>query len=510
MEKQKIVIHWFRRDLRLNDNAALYQALSSGFAVIPLFIFDTQILDRINSQTQSGSEIKSFKGRDSIIAGRDSIIAGRDDRRVDFIHRALSAIQQTLSLKGSSLLTSYGNPTEVFKQLLSLFSIVTVYCNEDYEPYAIDRDNSVETLLKQAGAKLVRVKDQVIFEKSEILKPDGSPYTVFTSYSKRWTEALFKTKDEALRSYPSGNFINRFISAETLQNILKENKLADSRVVDSLAAPYTGLISLEQIGFKKSDPELSGVVLPWKNGFSPQGYAQQLVNRELISLYHLTRNTPSLKGTSLLSTHLRFGSVSTRELVATALEVNKVWLNELIWREFFKMILFHFPYVTDSPFKRKYRFIQWRNDAAELERWCSGTTGYPIVDAGMRELNQTGLMHNRVRMITASFLVKHLLIDWRVGEAYFAEKLLDYDLSSNNGNWQWAAGCGCDAAPYFRIFNPWEQTKKFDPQMLYIHKWVPELSSGADSGINYPEPVVEHKKARERALMVYKNGLQER
>ena len=490
MEKQKIVIHWFRRDLRLNDNSALYKALCSGFPVVPLFIFDTTILDELQSHTEA-----------------DGLTS---DKRVDFIHRALSAIQETLSGRGSSLLTAHSSPIEVFEKLLSLFSIVTVYCNEDYEPYAIERDNSVETILKYSGAKLVRVKDQVIFDKREILKSDGSPYTIFTPYSKRWADKLAENRDEALRSYPSEDHLEKLIPIDNLKNHINgDNQLYWQADVNS-AELKIGLLSLEQIGFKKSDLELSGVVLPWKSDDSPCGYTQQLLNSEIITSYHLTRDIPSLKGTSLLSTHLRFGTVSTRELVAKALITNKVWLNELIWREFFKMILFHFPYVTDAPFKRKYRFIQWRNDETELQRWCNGTTGYPIVDAGMRELNQTGLMHNRVRMITASFLVKHLLIDWRVGEAYFAQKLLDYDLSSNNGNWQWAAGCGCDAAPYFRIFNPWEQTKKFDPNMLYIQKWVPELNSGTDGSTIYPEPVIEHKKARERALMVYKNGLMER
>jgi deoxyribodipyrimidine photo-lyase len=489
MDKLKIAIHWFRRDLRINDNAALYKALCSGLPVVPLFIFDTQILDNIKLQIETGSVINSLKMT-------DANTAETGDKRVDFIHRALSAIQQTLSHNGSSLLTVNGNPVKVFEKLLSIFNIVTVYCNEDYEPYAIERDNKIETILNKLGAKLVRVKDQVIFEKREILKSDGSPYTVFTPYSKKWTEALSITKDESLRPYNTANHIDNFISLETLKNLLNGSSAGVGHNKDE---PCIGLLTLKQIGFKKTDLELSGVVLPWQDGFSS----------EIISSYHLTRNFPALRGTSMLSTHLRFGTVSTRELVAIALEKNRVWLNELIWREFFKMIMFHFPYVTDEPFKKKYRFIQWRNDAAELERWCNGTTGYPIVDAGMRELNQTGLMHNRVRMITASFLIKHLLIDWRVGEAYFAQKLLDYDLSSNNGNWQWAAGCGCDAAPYFRVFNPWEQTKRFDPQMEYIKKWVPEaVNTGDDSGFNeYPAPVIEHKKARERALEVYKNSL---
>jgi deoxyribodipyrimidine photo-lyase len=425
--KRQVTVFWFRRDLRLEDNAGLYAALQTGLPVLPLFIFDTEILSQL---------------------------ADKHDKRVDFIHEALAAIDTQLKTIGSSLCIKYGKPVDIFEKLCTEYEIKSVFANRDYEPYALTRDSGVETLLLNKGVDFLTFKDQVIFEHDEILKSNGEPYTVFTPYSKAWKQRLDANH---YRPYPS----------ESGQNYLQ------------FSARFP---KIEEFGFFKTNIVFSAPT----------------IETPLISDYDKTRNFPSLKGTSELSTHLRFGTVSIRRLAAIALKTNETWLNELIWREFFKSILMHFPYVANGAFKRKFEDIPWRNNENEFARWCEGQTGYPIVDAGMRQLNETGWMHNRVRMITASFLTKHLLIDWRWGEAYFATKLLDYDLSANNGNWQWAAGCGCDAAPYFRIFNPAEQTKKFDPDLLYIRRWIPELDS-----FEYPQPMVEHTFARNRALNTF-------
>jgi deoxyribodipyrimidine photo-lyase len=425
----KINVFWFRRDLRLEDNVGLYHALKSEFNVLPIFIFDEEILDQL---------------------------ADKSDRRVDYIHQALSKMNDELKEQNSCLKTFYGKPLEIFKQLIESFDIDTVFCNRDYEPQAIKRDAETADFLNKNQIKFLDYKDQVIFEKNEVVKSDNSPYTVFTPYSKKWKEILNTQKIEKFNS----NFKNLLP--------LKSEKI----------------LSLKEIGFKKTDLEFKAPTLESK----------------IIDSYDKFRDFPALNHTTHLGIALRFGTISVRKCVEFALKHNAVWLNELIWREFFMQILFHFPHVVQTCFKTKYENIKWRNDEKEFKRWCEGKTGYPIVDAGMRQLNETGFMHNRVRMITASFLTKHLLIDWRWGEAYFAEKLLDYELSSNNGNWQWAAGCGCDAAPYFRVFSPEAQTDKFDKDLEYIKEWLPE---------NYNEkPIVEHKLARERALKVYKAGLE--
>ncbi len=434
MTKEPIAIFWFRRDLRLEDNAGLYHALRSGYRVLPLFIFDINIPDRLDD---------------------------RKDRRISFILGALEALQEKMTAAGTSLMVLHDTPENAIRKTMSDFDVKAVFANHDYEPYAVTRDRHVAGILKESGIPFYTFKDQVIFEKDEVVKSDGTPYTVFTPYSRAWKRTL--TEDHK-RSYPSEKLAGKFLKTEPLP-----------------------LPSFEDIGFNRTDYEFK----------APE------INTDIIRDYHRTRDMPSLKGTTRLGVHLRFGTVSIRELVRTAVDLNDVWLNELIWREFFMSILWHFPHVTDNSFKKKYDNIIWRNNEDEFERWCTGKTGYPIVDAGMRELNETGFMHNRVRMITASFLTKHLLIDWRWGEAYFADKLLDYELSSNNGNWQWAAGSGCDAAPYFRIFNPYEQTRKFDPDMAYTRRWVPELNTPA-----YPQIIVEHTFARERAIMAYKQALQ--
>lgn len=433
MSKMSVSIFWFRRDLRLEDNHGLYQALQGPYPVLPIFIFDKHILEDL---------------------------ADKSDRRVDFIHQALKQIDASLKLVGSNLHIIHETPSNAFNQLIQTYDIRALYANKDYEPYARSRDQEIEKQLAHVQATSHWFKDQVLFEAGQILKENKLPYTIYTPFSKQWKSKFTPTQ---LTGYPS---------EKSLDNLLK-----------SPAKPF---ISIESIGFQKTD-------------FT---YTTPQIPTDIIQKYDQTRNIPAIKGTSAMSVHLRFGTISIRKAAKVAFESNEQWLNELIWREFFMTILFHFPQVVNNSFKSKYDKIQWRNHEAEFKRWCEGKTGYPIVDAGMRELNATGLMHNRVRMIVASFLTKHLLIDWRWGEAYFASKLLDYDLSANNGNWQWAAGCGCDAAPYFRIFNPAEQTKKFDPQGLYIRKWVPELNE-----LNYPTPMIEHKFARERVLREYKEAL---
>ena len=427
-----VTIFWFRRDLRLSDNAGLYHALRSD-NVVPVFIFNTDILDDLQD---------------------------KQDKRVVFINDALLFMQQALIKTGSSLHVLHGKPLECFRQLIEIYPIATVYTNHDYEPYAQERDKTIAAFLNEKGITFHSYKDQVIFEKNEVVKDNKEPYTVYTPYSRKWKEKL---NDFYLKPYPTEKYFGNF---------LKQAPIA--------------IPSLADIGFKEIAYNIPAPVL----------------DENIARTYDETRNYPAISGTTRLSVHLRFGTISIRKLAAEAKELNEQLLNELIWREFYQMILWHFPHVVAGSFKKEYDNIQWRNNEQEFEKWCKGETGYPIVDAGMRELNATGYVHNRVRMIVSSFLTKDLLIDWRWGEAYFAEKLLDYDLAANNGGWQWAAGSGCDAAPYFRIFNPTLQTEKFDPQHLYIKKWVPEYDS-----LSYPPPVVDHKAAKERCLAAYRKAL---
>ena len=427
-------IFWFRRDLRLDDNAGLYHALKSSLPVVPVFIFDTDILNKLDDES---------------------------DRRVEFIHAALESMQEKLVAMGTSLEVYHGTAIDTFKKLLSTYSINAVFTNHDYEPYARKRDGSIAALLKANGISFNTFKDQVIFEKDEVVKDNGTPYTVFTPYSRKWKATLI---DFHLNPYPIKTCFNNFFKQQPRQ-----------------------IPSLGSIGFKATRKSFPSKTLP----------------EDLVAHYKEQRDFPGIAGTSKLGVHLRFGTISCRALAAKARELSETYLNELIWRDFYHMILWHFPQVGEGrAFKPHYDIIEWRHDEGEFERWCNGQTGYPIVDAGMRELNETGFMHNRVRMIVASFLAKHLLLDWRLGEAYFAEKLLDFDLAANNGGWQWAAGSGCDAAPYFRIFNPYLQTKKFDPELKYIKKWVPEFQE-----FNYPKPIIEHEVARKRSLEVYARGL---
>lgn len=428
----KINIFWFRRDLRLIDNHGLYEALQSELHVLPIFIFDTEILNQLEN---------------------------KEDKRVDFIFQALEKLNEYLEKQGKSIQIFYGKPLEIYENLSQQYEIGNVFCNEDYEPYAIKRDQEIKDFLASKNINFYQFKDQVIFQKDEITKADGKPYTVYTPYSKQW---LLKFNDQNLEFFASEKKL------ENLLNIEKQN------------------ITLENIGFKKTN----------------YLFENPKINLEILEKYQETRDFPTLE-TSQISVHLRFGTFSIRKLVKLASELNdNTYLKELIWREFFMQILWHFPKVIHHSFKEKYDNIAWENNEELFQKWCEGKTGYPIVDAGMRELNETGLMHNRVRMVCASFLTKHLITDWRIGEAYFAEKLMDYDLSANNGNWQWSAGSGCDAAPYFRVFNPEEQQKKFDPKFIYIKKWVKEFGTSA-----YPKPIIEHKFARERALKRYKEGL---
>lgn len=434
--KNPIHIFWFRRDLRMEDNAGLFHSLNAGLPVLPLFIFDTNILNELV----------------------------QDDARVTFIHQQLEKINHSLGTSGSRLLVKHGEPLAVWKELLKDYKIAGVFVNHDYEPYAIKRDKSIEELLKSRQVIFKTFKDQVIFEKDEVIKDDRNLYTVYTPYMNKW--------------------MNRF----------KENPLHTFNIVPHqdgfFKTAWSEIPSLSDIGF-----EASKVIVP-----------EIRLDNEMLANYEQTRNIPSVAGTSLAGPHLRFGTVSIRELVSRADScLNKTFLKELIWREFFMQVLYHFPFVTERSFKQAYDHIQWINNEEQFQLWCDGKTGYPMVDAGMRELNETGFMHNRVRMVTASFLCKHLLIDWRWGEAYFAKKLLDFELSSNNGNWQWAAGTGCDAAPYFRVFNPAEQQKKFDPDLKYIRKWIPEYGSDA-----YPGPIVDHAFARNRAIQAYRKGLSRR
>lgn len=430
----KANIFWFRRDLRLDDNVGLYCALKDKNPVIPVFIFDRNILDKLEN---------------------------KEDRRVTFIHNTLQEIQQQLLVYGSSLQVYYDYPEKVFIYLITKYKIEKVFTNHDYEPYAITRDESINDILHSQGAVLVTFKDQVIFEKEEVIKDNGSPYTVFTPYSRKWKEKLNKFY---LLSYPTEEYFS---------NLYKQNPQE--------------IPSINSLGFIETK----------------QDFPSNVFDGDLIKNYFEQRNFPASGGTSKLGVHLRFGTISIRKLTAKAKELNDTFLNELIWRDFYQAILWHFPQIGDhKAFKPQYENIKWRNNEIEFQLWCKGETGYPIVDAGIRELNETGFMHNRVRMIVASFLSKHLLIDWRWGEAYFAEKLLDYDFASNNGGWQWAAGSGCDAAPYFRIFNPYLQTKKFDPELKYIKKWVPEFQE-----FLYPRPIVEQEFARRRCLEVYSEAL---
>ncbi len=427
-----MTIFWFRRDLRLEDNHGLFEALSNSQNVLPIFIFDKTILDELP----------------------------KNDARVTFIHQSLAEINSKLKQFDTSLAVFYGKPEEIFKQLINENEIQAVFTNHDYEPYALKRDAELKAFFESKNCLFHTFKDQVIFERDEVVKDDGTLYVVYTPFSNKWKEKL---KNNPIINYKSED------------------------VLDKIAKHFYPFLSLKDIGFEESAIK----VKPYT------------ISKKVIESYQENRNFPAIDQTTYASVHLRFGTISIRKLVQYASKFqDETYLKELIWREFFMQILWHFPHTVHQSFRPKYDAIQWKNDEELFKKWCNGKTGYPIVDAGMRQLNKTGYMHNRVRMVVASFLTKHLLIDWRWGETYFAQKLLDYEQSSNVGNWQWAAGSGVDAAPYFRIFNPTEQVKKFDKDLKYIKKWVPELET-----LHYPNPIVDHKVARELCLKTYKEAV---
>ncbi len=432
--KKPVNIVWLRRDLRLEDNAALYYALKSDRPVLPIFIFDTDILEKLEDKS---------------------------DRRVQFIYDRLGELKSQLEEAGSTLLVLHGRPEQLIAKLLGEYDLGTVFANHDYEPYAISRDAKVLHLLRERGVGFETFKDQCIFEKKEVVKDDLKPYTVFTPYKKKW---LKNVSAFYLKPYPTEKYFSNLAQLKPLK-----------------------MPKLNEFGFSRD-----------ANFY----YPSTDFNLARLKKYGETRDFPGLDTTSRLGLHLRFGTLSIRECVRIARKTSETWLSELIWRDFFMQILFHFPHVVDGAFRPAYDRIEWRNNKKEFAQWCAGQTGYPLVDAGMRELVATGFMHNRVRMVTASFLTKHLLIDWKWGERFFARHLLDFDLAANNGNWQWAAGSGCDAAPYFRVFNPSSQCQKFDKNLEYVKKWVPEYGSG-----EYISPIVEHSFARNRVLSVYKKAL---
>jgi deoxyribodipyrimidine photo-lyase len=426
-------IFWHRRDLRINDNAGLFKALKNSSSVQAIFIFDENILSKLK----------------------------KNDQRVLFIHQEVGHLKKQYQQFGADLKIYFGNPIDLIPEIAHEFNAQVVYTNRDYEPYASERDTQIHALLSELNIEFIGTKDHVIFEKYEITKSDGLPYTVFTPYSRKWKE---KINTYFTKSYPVEKYLDNFLKSES-----------------------SALISLENLGF----------VSLLNSAFPPR-----IFPIKIIQSYSESRDYPAKNGTSRLSLHLRFGTISIRHLAAEALSKNETFLNELIWRDFYQMIIFHFPHSAKDAFKKQYDRIEWEHNDLHFNAWCEGKTGYPLVDAGMRELNHTGFMHNRVRMVVASFLTKHLLLDWRLGEVYFAEKLLDYELASNVGGWQWAAGCGCDAAPYFRVFNPTSQQEKFDKQFEYIKKWIPEFETS-----DYPEPIIDHKFARERVLERYKQAL---
>lgn len=424
---------WFRRDLRLTDNHGLLQALQSGKSVRPLFIFDPDILDKLSN---------------------------KQDARVSFIYDQLKTMQESITEHGGNLEVYYGIPASIWGELLQDDSMDGVYSNEDYESYAMNRDQEIANICSEQNKEFRQFKDQVIFAKDEVVKDDGSPYTVYTPYMRKWKKHLI---EHPIKQFPSEKYLHHFCSTSS-----------------------PSWVTLEEMGF--SAPNIS--------------FPEKSITQGRISAYEEKRDIPSIVGTSRLSVHFRFGTISIREKFLQGVRLSEKWINELIWRDFYMQILYHFPHVVNGSFRKIYDQIPWRNNTKDFDRWKSGTTGYPMVDAGMRELNQTGFMHNRVRMVVASFLTKHLLIDWRWGEAYFAEKLLDFELASNNGGWQWAAGSGVDAAPYFRVFNPESQQKKFDPKFEYIKQWIPEFGT-----YEYPQPMVEHSFARKRCLETYQSVL---
>ncbi len=431
MNNKKIIIFWFRRDFRLDDNTGLFHALKNNMPVLPLFIFDDNIFHELPKK----------------------------DKRVEFIYQNLLNIHKELKKSDSAILINKGDPLKVWREITDNYKIESVYANTDYEPYAVERDQKIKEFLNSKSISFHLYKDQVVFEKNEITKKDGDPYSVFTPYKNTWKKTF--VDENPLTFYDTRELFKHFYHFENEH-----------------------FPTLNEIGFEQTDATFPDKSIP----------------EDVIKNYHQTRDYPYLDGTTRLGIHLRFGTVSIRECMEKGFHLNETWFDELIWREFYMMILHNYPQVIHNSFRKKYDPLPWINNSQEFDLWSRGQTGFPFVDAGMRELNETGFMHNRVRMAVASFLVKNLLIDWRWGERYFAEKLLDYELSSNNGNWQWAAGTGCDAAPYFRVFNPNTQMQKYDPDQCYVKKWVPEFGTP-----NYAKPMVDLKVTRQRAIETYKS-----
>ena len=468
---------WFRRDLRDFDHAALCAALRDSEAVYCAFVFDREILDRLSA---------------------------RADRRVEFIHGSVIELDASLRARGGALLVRHAVARDVIPRLAAELGADAVFANHDYEPAAIDRDAAVGRALTAQGCAFHTYKDQVIFERSEILTQAGTPFTVFTPYRNAWLKALTPAQ---LAPHP--------VEAH----------------MHALAAPPAalqhGMPSLESIGFERTNLSNLDIAPGMTGGDRRFADFQRRIDR-----YRDARDFPGIKGPSYMSIDLRFGTVSIRQLAAYAHarslhaggEGAATWLSELIWREFYAQILWHNPHVADGAFKPAYNALAFRNDKRQFAAWCNGATGYPIIDAAMRQINQTGYMHNRLRMIVASFLVKDLLIDWRWGERYFADHLNDFDLASNNGGWQWAASTGCDAQPYFRMFNPVAQSERFDGGGDFIRRYLPELEAlrddeihapwllptavqkarGVEIGRDYPAPIVDHARARSDALALFK------
>jgi len=476
---KKNALFWFRRDLRLQDNTALYYALNNADTVACIFVFDKNILSEL----------------------------GKADTRVDFLWHTLNSLKEELKQLGSDLIIVHDNPEKIIPELAIKYGVSAIYCNEDYEPKARQRDRTVAELVREKNIDFFSYKDQCVFSKEEILNSQHQAYTVFTHYAQAWRK---KFTLDFIKEYPSESFLNKLAKFKTQK-----------------------IPELSSIGFEQTN------ISKMKIGFSNKE-AVQLFNtftEKKINHYKVLRDFPSISGVSYLSVHNRFGTISVRHLLREAImlkdqnpmneESIDTWISELIWRDFYFQLLYNFPHVAYEPFHSEYNDFPWENDMEKFQKWCDGETGYPLIDAAMKQLNQTGYMHNRLRMVVASFLTKHLLVDYRLGEQYFAAKLLDFDLSANNGGWQWAASTGCDAQPYFRIFNPILQSEKFDPHGKFIKKMLPIFSLidekyvhnpseykeelkmlGINLGIEYPEPIVNHKQARQRTLDIFKTFME--